>query len=460
VLSTGLALVIVIGGFSDLGTTRTVVRHVAADPEALRATFRRASALRAGMGAAVGLVAVGVLSVAEPSLPVAVVLASAAIAVASGVTEVGFASLRSLGRVGAEVTLLVVERLLFVVAGLAVVGAGMGPLAVLVAYAATNLVSAAAVAVRVRQVGRGGHAPSGPLLDAEGRRTAASSTLVIVGPRISILLLVLVATPTVVGTFTIAQKVPEALGALGTAALMPVLPMLRAAVVRGRRQDTLVRAGRITAGVAATLAPVVAWLAIDGRRALDLLFDAGHRRGIGLALAFLAAASLLWVLRTLGELVLLAGERAGAYLRAMAVGLAVNLVAGIWLVHRWGAEGAAGAAVLAEVVVLVLVVAALSGEARRTLARPLVPALGFAAAGAVVAVVGRQLPLPVAVAAVVALSLLALAVTGRVLVERRPGGLGSGAAGDDADVGAEVGGDLVGDGVETVEHGSWPAEHL
>ena len=69
--------------------------------------------------------------------------------------------------------------------------------------------------------------------------------------------LVLLSTPTVLGTFTIAQKVPEALGALGTAALMPVLPLLRSAEVGARWRSALARAGIVlndkTTGIALQL---------------------------------------------------------------------------------------------------------------------------------------------------------------------------------------------------------------
>ena len=200
----------------------------------------------------------------QNDVPVGVVLAAALIAIASGITEIGFAALRSVGLVGAEVGLLVGERLLFVAAGTAVVLLGYGPLAVLLAYAATNTVSAVVVGSRAWRWRGGRGEPAGPMLDAEGRHTAVSSTLVIVGPRISALLLVLMSTPVIVGSFTIAQKVPEALGTLGVAVLMPVLPMVRVAVVEGHGRAAIDRAGRVAAAVTAAVLPVAVFLAIDG----------------------------------------------------------------------------------------------------------------------------------------------------------------------------------------------------
>ena len=52
-LSTGLVLVVVIGGLSDLGLTRTIVRHVAAEPRSLRSVYVRSVVLRAGAGVVV-----------------------------------------------------------------------------------------------------------------------------------------------------------------------------------------------------------------------------------------------------------------------------------------------------------------------------------------------------------------------------------------------------------------------
>jgi O-antigen/teichoic acid export membrane protein len=132
VLSTGLALVVIIGGLSDLGTTRTVVRHVAADPGSLRANYVTAGAVRTAAGAAFGLIAVGALRLVAPDVPTAVVGLAAVVAAVSGLTEVGFACLRSTGRVGTEVGLLVGERLLFVLVGVGVVSARHRPGGVLV----------------------------------------------------------------------------------------------------------------------------------------------------------------------------------------------------------------------------------------------------------------------------------------------------------------------------------------
>ncbi|MEZ5179030.1 MAG: hypothetical protein R2746_12375 [Acidimicrobiales bacterium] len=179
-MSTGLALVVIIGGLSDLGTTRTVVRHVAANPASLRANFARAGAARATAGAVLGALFVAALAVVATGIPVAVTALAAVVAAVSGMTEVGFAALRATGRVGTEVALLVGERAVRVARGGARAGRARarGGARRLRRH---ELFSALVVAAQVvRQSTSGGEA--GPLFDAEGRSTAVSSTLVIVGP--------------------------------------------------------------------------------------------------------------------------------------------------------------------------------------------------------------------------------------------------------------------------------------
>lgn len=462
ILSTGLVLVVVIGGLSDLGTTRTVVRHVAAEPTGLRSNFLRAAGLRAAAGLSIGVVAVILTPLVQDDVPIGVVLVAALIAVASGVTEIGFAALRAVGLVGAEVGMLVGERLLFVAAGTAVVLTGHGPLAVLIAYAATNTVSATVVGVRAIRW-PGGHGTSaGPMLDAEGRHTAISSTLVIVGPRVSALLLVIMSVPVLVGSFTIAQKVPEALGALGVAVLMPVLPMVRVAVVDGRGRVAIARAGRVTAAVTAAVLPAVIFLAIDGGRVLDLLFGIDDRPGSVMALRFLAVAAVVWIVRTFGELVLLAQERAARYVVAVAIAVTINVVVAVVLIPLHGAAGAAAASLLAELVVFGLVFVALRGSVGRTVWRGFVPAALFGVAAIVSSIGARGWPLVVGVVLTAIWSAAGLAVTGLPLRDRSvsldlPG---SGAGSDDSNVGQEVSRDLIGNAIESVEYLSAPTDHL
>ena len=118
--------------------------------------------------------------------------------------------------------------MLFVAIGVAVISSGRGPLAVLVVYAATNLVSAVLVGLRTITLPGGRGSPRGADVRSGGTSHGVELDPADLGPRVSALLLVLMSTTDSVGTFTIAQKVPEALGIFGMAILLPVMPAVRA----------------------------------------------------------------------------------------------------------------------------------------------------------------------------------------------------------------------------------------
>ena len=172
VLSSGLALVVVLGGMSDLGTTRTIVRHVAAVPSSLRANLGRAVRLRLGAGVVLGAAATAVLPLLSDLRPEVVALA-AWIAVASGTTEVDFAALRSIGGARSEVRVLILERTSFTVLAVSALVLGWGPLVVLALYGLTNTASAVGGAVMAHRLGPGA-TPAEPFFDGEGRRTVSA----------------------------------------------------------------------------------------------------------------------------------------------------------------------------------------------------------------------------------------------------------------------------------------------
>jgi len=134
--------------------------------------------------------------------------------------------------------------------------------------------------------------------------------------------------------------------------------------------------------------------------------------------------------------------------------VALNVAAGIPAVEVWGAAGAAYAAGAAELVVLGLVLVAVGREVRSSLLTRSLPVLGIGAGAAATLAVATSLPLAVSVVLTGMWCLLGLTTSGRGLRAA------SGTAGDDADVGQQVRRDVVGDGVEAVEHVSGPAQHL
>lgn len=364
VLSSGLALVVVLGGLGDLGAARTVVRHVAAHPQALRANLRRALILRVGAGAAFGFVAtIGLPAVSDQRL--AVVGLAAWIAAASGATEVDFAALRSIGSARIEVRILVLERTTFTVLAVAALANGRGPLLILGIYGVTNSVSALLGAILAHRRGPGS-AAAGPFFDAEGRRTAVSSSLLIVAPRASIVVLVLLSTAPAVAAFAVAQKPTEALSLLVIALAAPALPILRAKVVAGDDDGASRVAGHVAAAGLAAAGGALGWLIADPAGGLRLLLGNSSELGAAPVLRALALAAVLAVARGALELLLLAHERARQLVWATTAALVVTVAVSVALVGDHGAVGAAWGSLAGEAVGLAIVVLGAVRLARRS----------------------------------------------------------------------------------------------
>ena len=353
VLSSGLALVVVLGGMSDLGTTRTIVRHVAAVPSSLRANLGRAVRLRLGAGVALGAAATAVLPLLSDLRPEVVALA-AWIAVASGTTEVDFAALRSIGGARSEVRVLILERTSFTVLAVSALALGRGPLVVLALYGLTNTASAVGGAVMAHRLGPGA-TPAEPFFDGEGRRTALSSTLLIVAPRVSIVVLVLMGTAPAVAAFAVAQKPTEALALLVVAGAAPVLPILRAKVVAGRGADASRVAGHLAGAGLAASGGLVGWFVADPQGVLALLLGGGSTLGGAPVMRTLALGVVLVLIRGALELLLLAHEQAGQLVWATSAALVVTVVVGVATIPAHGPSGAAWAAVAGEAVGLLIV---------------------------------------------------------------------------------------------------------
>ncbi|MEY2571717.1 MAG: hypothetical protein QOE63_2067, partial [Acidimicrobiaceae bacterium] len=322
--------------------------------------------------------------------------------------------LRSVGRVRAEMFLLVLERTTFTVAGCAAIALGSGPLVPLALYGVTNSITAILATIAVRRNARGRvERPSPPLLDREGRHTALAASLVIIAPRVSIVVLLVRSSQVSVGSFAVAQKpTTDALALLAVAMLTPMLPLLRARVVAGRRAEAIDAGFRLTTTVLLVCAPVLAWLAVDARGAVRLLYGDESRPGATTALVVLCAATVATILRSFGELLLLAEERASSYVRALGAGAVTTLVVAVALVGEHGAAGAAWGSFAGEAVALVLVLRASRGLRAGMVARGLaLPAVVFL--GTAVLVVGAHQVSEVTALGVAALASCAVLVPAR-----------------------------------------------
>lgn len=377
-IAAGLTLVFVFGALGDAGVVRSVSVDVSVQPWALARRFLAGVRLRSAVGVSVGAVGVVLVAAVAPQLPVRIVALAGLTALLSGVAETGFAALRAVVRVGTEATMLVVERSLFLAAGLVALAHGGGAVAVMAIYAATNAVTAAVVCGAVAIVARGrrseSHAMrshrmvSASLGQGDPRRgdprggdprrgdsnavprpqrwIAAGSTLTVLAPRVVPLVVILVGATRAAGGVAIAQKPAEALAAFAASIAAPTLPLLAERAARpdgrgaGRGPSSVRGAVRRVDGVAgealrravdfATVAQVllgaaIGWLLVYASVVMPLVFGAAVRGSSTAAVAFLVAA-LATSSRTVVESVRLVTNQQRIVAVAIAAGVAVTAV--------------------------------------------------------------------------------------------------------------------------------------
>lgn len=380
-LATGLAFFAVFAGLGDLGTTRTVVRFVAADHATLWPAYTKTLQLRVSGGILVGAVGTGLILLLPVPVEPTIVFLAGLVALVSGVTELGYAALRSLGRTSTELFLLPLERSVFLVLGLALIEFGFGAKAILCAYLATNLASATVVGIAVfRARPAHAHQPGGAL-DREGRRTAAAFALLTVSPRVAPVFLALMASATSVAQFSVAQRPIEAITLFALSTAAPVLPIVRRRLARGERWRGERAASGAAAAIVVAVTPVVAWCIVSPDVVLNTLFGPGRYDSASFALQLLAVMAITWSIRGVGELVLLAEERAGRALTVMSVGAGTAVVVGVPAVLAWGVNGAAASVLVSELVMTALIVLALPRLMEPRSLRRFIPAVGIGLTG-------------------------------------------------------------------------------
>ncbi len=354
-LATGLTFFALFAGIGDLGMTRTIVRHVAGDPSLLWPAMRHTSMVRIVGGLVTAGLVVAALFVFGSSVSLAIVALAGLIATASGITELGYAALRSTGFVVSEVRMLVAERVAFVAIAFLAIHRGHGAWGVLIAYLATNSASAAAVTLIAWRRRSPNPRPMPALVDRQSRFTAAEFALATLSPRSSPLLLTLFAAPATVGVFVAAQRPIEAISLLALSTAAPVLPIVRSRLVAGR-PDAESAATSVVGALSTAMVPLVCWFVVAPASALHILFGSGRYPGAELALRLLAVTALTWSFRGVAEFVLLARDRAHTFLWILAAGTICNLGLGAALVAAHGAAGVAIATLTAELLMTALLV--------------------------------------------------------------------------------------------------------
>ena len=355
VLATSLVFFAVFAGLADVGTSRSVVRYVAADPHTLNSAFRAALVYRCGAG----LLATGVLTAAiwliSSNVSTAAVALAGICAAISGATELAFAALRATGRVNTEIVLMVVERVLFLALAVVAIERGAGALTVLVLYAASNLVSAvvAGLVIAISNTGERHAVPR--FMDREALLTAVAFAVLIVTPRISAVLVALLTSSREVAVFSVALRPAEALGLFALSVATPLLAIVRSDLARGGSAQAHAAVGSIAGILMTAIAPFVVWMAVAPQTLLGNLFGEGRFDGAETVARLVAVAALGLTVRGLTEALLLAQERASQFLVIVAGGAAVNIILGVPLTLSHGATGAAIAMLASEVVMLGLV---------------------------------------------------------------------------------------------------------
>ena len=389
-LATGLVFFALFAGIGDLGTTRTIVRHVAADPDALWPAYWRALCVRVagGLGTAISVVVVFAL-VDTPVSPTIVALAGL-VATASGATELAYAGLRAVGRVRVEMGVLVAERTAFLVLGVLVLAAGGGAAAVLVVYLATNLGSAVISGLALHRIRSATPHDPGWSFDRDARFTAASFALVTVAPRVAPVVVAVLATTTAVALFSVAQRPIEALTLFALSTAAPVLPIVRERMAHGRRADAERAVASAAGAIGVAMAPILAWFMVSPLMALELFFGGERYDGAEPVLRILAFTALTWTLRGTGEFVLLAEERAARLAVIAFSGTALTIALGIPLVAAYGATGAACAVLCSEIVMSAMLLRWVPALALRAARRAHLPVLLVGGASAALVFIARS----------------------------------------------------------------------
>ena len=412
VVATGLTFMYVFAGLGDVGTTRTIVRHVAADHRTLWPAYGRAVALRVAGGLAIGLVTAAVVAITPVPVSPGVVLLAGLMATVSGITELAFAALRSIGHIKVEMGMLVFERALFLGLGAYAITQGAGPIAVLVLYLLTNALSAVVTTLAVVHHRTEEREAPGAFLDAEGRYTAASYALLAIAPRIGPLLVALFASATAVGIFSVAQRPIEAMAIFTLSTALPVLPIARELVTRGETARASRMAMTISGAMVVALVPIIVWIEVAPHQVLRILFGEGRYEGAAPVFRLLGLTALTWTFRSVGEFVLLGGERAKRLVAISGGGAVLAIALGIPLVLAQEAVGAAVAVLVAEVVMVACFVRTEPTLGDRFARHAHLPALGLGLVSAVLLVAVRTSDVAT-IAALVVLEGIALVLSVR-----------------------------------------------
>jgi O-antigen/teichoic acid export membrane protein len=379
------ALIPLIACLSDLGTSVIFTREVAQDREAGPRALGDALVIKGVVSGALLLVAVVTSTILLPppqALLVSLVTATALIDIGQ---DAGISILRGHDRQDLEAVLLIVSQVAWF-AGIAMFTRLGAPLPFLLGAATVAFILRFAVGMFL--VARLLYRPVF-VLDWNRLKGIAMAGLpfglamftVVLYGRIGILLLKGFSSDADVGYFNMGYMLSQPLGFIGSGLTISAFPTLARLVSQGpRRVGSALR--RLVKFQLLAALPISVGLFLLADPVLRLLFHVDSVRQAGIALKFVSLGLGLIFLNLMCRYVLAALDEQSSYLRAMVLGLLVNVVLSAALIHWMGFAGACLGLIAGELTVLAICMGALREYVQpldflRELGRPLLAAAGM-----------------------------------------------------------------------------------
>jgi len=379
------ALIPLIASASDAGTGIIVTREVAREPALGPRMLGDALWIKAAVSGAILLVVLAISwALLTPSAATLVTIVAATALIDPG-QDPSIWIFRARGQLHLEALLLVLSQVVWLPLLLLGIATKAGLAVLLVAATVAFLVRlVAGAAFLVRRFGRPEfHFDRARLrrLLAEGLPFGVAMFATVLYGRVGVLALKALATSSDVAYFNVSLMFSQPLNFIANVLAIAIMPMVARDARAGDqalRRDLLLNIKWQTISAL----PLTAGLYVMARPIVALLFRGRDYEPAAAGLRLLSLGLLVMFLNLSSRYVLTALDRQRHYLRAIVVGLIVNVVGCVVLIPRWGFLGACGAFLAAEVAIGIVCHLALAGRVRvteltGTVAKPLLAAVGM-----------------------------------------------------------------------------------
>jgi O-antigen/teichoic acid export membrane protein len=396
-----LALTGVLVLASGFGTDDLTAREVARDPTRAGSYLADVATVKVISSIALVGVAAATVNVLDYSRDARLAVYVVGVGVAIEVlTKTWFAVFQAFGRLGLVASVLILQRVLTAVVGVAALEAGAGVVLVAFVYAGGALIGLAAAELFMRRLGvsRARIHPHGwPRLVRAGLPIGVAGLLFSLLLRMDVTLLSVIAGTSQVGLYAAAFRLVEGTQFVAWSFSAAMLPWLARA-----RPEALARGfGLGLKVISAVLLPIGALLAVFAGTVIALVY--GHEYDGGVRpLALLGLTCGFYGMQSLASTAFVARGAPWEFGRLLVPTIIGNVTANLILIPRYGAEGAAVSALASSVLLAALSV----GFVQRRVGRiRLARAFGgpLMATGALV-LVGTATPAPVGVRIALALA--------------------------------------------------------